>query len=279
MIRKRLLGRSGARNKPPVLDPSEYLRKLQERGLITRDQGLLVDRIVRARDIEVSEVMVPRLEMVTLSAGASVAEIIASFTRTGFSRLPVYDEAPENILGILHVREILRTWDCRDRDIRAVEFIRLPSFVPGTRKVLDALRDFRRERISIALVLDQYGSISGLVTMEDLLEEIVGELRDEFDQEEKLVVPREDGSYTVDPRLHLDELANLLGVQFDAPGVHTLGGLITSRLGRIPRKGEHFEIWPLAIEVLAGRQQKVEKVRLTKLTTPEEPGHPPAGES
>lgn len=269
---RRLLGRGTGKTAASDQDLSHFLHQLQERGTITPDQLLLVNRILRARDIEISEVMVPRLEMTTLSVEAPVEEIISTFRRSGFSRLPVYDQAPENIVGILHVRELLRVWDTRDRDLRAVEFIRLPAFIPGARRILDALRDFRKERISIAMVIDEYGSISGLVTMDDLLEEIVGELRDEFDREEKLVVPEEQGFYLVDPRVRLEELARILGIDLEMPEVRTVGGFILARLGRIPRRGERFRLGALDVEILAARQQKVEKVRLRKVE--EEPDKP-----
>jgi putative hemolysin len=241
----------------------EIIAQSEEEGIITEDEEVMITKIFEMGETPVEVVMIPRVDMVCIEADAPIDEVLRLFHHKGFSRMPVYDGQIDNVIGIVHVKELLRFWG-RGEDLRAVEFIRLPYFIPESKRVLDAIREFQRKRISIAMVIDEYGGISGLVTLEDLIEEIVGDLRDELDREEIVSKALEDGSYVVNAGIELDELNMLLGTELAGEDLHTLGGLIVSNLERIPRPGERVIIDNVVIEVLEASKQRVYRVRIRK---------------
>ncbi|MEW6684694.1 MAG: transporter associated domain-containing protein [Candidatus Edwardsbacteria bacterium] len=242
----------------------EFIKEEVEKGLVSFEQAKMVQRILKLGNTPLSSIMVPRLEIVSLEAEATVEEISRAFIEKGFSRLPIYDGTPENIVGILFVKEILRFWEQRPCNLRAIEFIRLPFFLPETLKVSEALIEMRRRRISIAIIVNEYGELSGLVTMEDLIEEIVGELRDEFDKEEKFYRVLEDGSYLLEAKMEISRLNEILSPMLESEGTRTLSGLIFKHLQRIPQKGEKFTLGDWVITIVEGNKQRIERVMIKK---------------
>jgi len=225
-------------------------------NLIGRDEGRMLQRILALADRPLAEVMVPKAAMVTVAASASIAEIIDCYHACGFSRIPVHEENPDNIIGIIHVKELLRFWHKPARNLRAVEFIRLPHFFPGTMKVAAALTEFRKRKISIAVVIDEYGAPVGLVTSEDLIEQIVGEMHDELDRERRYHRPSGDGSLVVDADMPVAKFCQLTGCDV-ATKARTVSGLVQERLQRIPSAGEQFRIDELTCRVLEATPSKL----------------------
>ncbi len=223
---------------------------------ISKDEAELISSIFELGETPVEEVMVPRVDLVACEANTPMSEVIRVYVEKGFSRIPVYEESIDNTIGIIYAHELLRFWGCKE-ELLAIEFVRLPYFVPHSKRVLDTIRYFQKERISIAMVVDEYGGVDGAVTMEDLLEEIVGELRDEFDKEEPPYKALKDDSYVISARMELDELNQLLGTDFEGEEVHTFGGLIHQTQEKVPQRGEGFQMGPLEVHILEGTKQRI----------------------
>ncbi|MCH7761732.1 HlyC/CorC family transporter, partial [candidate division TA06 bacterium] len=225
----------------------EMIAHSEDVGIITEAEEEMIESIFELEDTQVKEVMVPRVDMVSVDARTPMEEVIRLHLEKGYSRIPVVDGTKDEPVGILYVNELLRFWGSQE-NLKAIELIHLPYYIPQSKRVLETLQEFQEKNISIALVVDEYGGVCGLVTMEDLIEEIVGELRDELDKEEIPYQKMKDGSYIMNARVGLEDLNELLGTAFQSEEVHTLGGLILNRLERIPTKGEIFDIDGLKIQ-------------------------------
>jgi magnesium and cobalt transporter len=241
----------------------ELISTAEEEGAITEDEELMISRIMKIGDTPVERVMVPRVDMACAEASARIEDVIRLSIDSGYWRIPVYHKSLDEIVGVIHMRELFRLWRNED-ELRAAELARLPNFVPMSKKVLDAIREFQTKSISIAMVIDEYGGVAGLVTMEDLIEEIVGEIEDEIDKKEKPYRRLEDGSLVVNARMELTEFNELCSLDLSAPDVHTIGGFIFTKLERVPRKGEVVKIEDLELRVIEATRQRIHRLSLLK---------------
>ncbi|KPJ50554.1 hypothetical protein AMJ40_02535 [candidate division TA06 bacterium DG_26] len=239
----------------------EIISSAEEEGTITEDEELMISRIMKIGDMAVDRVMVPRVDMACVDASTRIEDVIKLSVESGYWRIPVYHKSPDEIIGVIHTRELLRLWGSSE-DLRAVEFARLPHFIPHSKKVLNTIRDFQKRTVSIAMVIDEYGGIAGLVTMEDLIEEIVGEIEDEIDRKEKPYRRLEDGSLLVNARMELADFNQVCGTHLSAQHVHTIGGFVFTKLGRVPRKGEIVRLEGVEIQIAEATRQKVQKLRV-----------------
>ncbi len=209
------------------------------------------------------EVMVPRLDMVALEVGVSLEDAAAAIVEHGHSRLPVYNETIDDVLGIVYVRDLLAAV-VNPQDGRDLRAITRPAFiVPETKRVDELLEEFRQRRTQIAIVVDEYGGTEGLVTMEDVLEEIVGEIEDEFSRgREAEIIHGEDGAVYVSAGLSTEEVQGLFGVSIESDDFDTVGGFVYHHLGRIPHAGDVVENGELRVEVVqvAGRRLRTLKI-------------------
>jgi CBS domain containing-hemolysin-like protein len=204
---------------------------------LEEDQQEMIRGIVELSDTTVKEVMVPRTDAVFLSADASKDEILVCITASGHSRFPVYDNSIDNIIGILHVKDALKALVCGDVfDIKAL--VRKPFFVPVSKHIHELLHEFRRKRIHIAVAVDEYGGVSGIVCMEDIIEVIVGDIQDEFDNETDDVISLGKGIWLCDARVNLEDLAEETGLDLPVDDFDTLGGYVFDLFGKIPVKYE-----------------------------------------
>lgn len=210
------------------------------------------------------EIMVSRVDMAALPATASLAEALQAVRETGYSRFPVYVEHLDNILGLVHAKDLLSAAATPERPFRLAQHLRSTLFVPETKPLDALLRRLRARRVHLAIVVDEYGGTAGLVTMEDLLEEIVGDMQDERDEDETLLLRRSDDLYEVDARLNLDELAGELGLPLDtdAFAFDTLGGLIYDCLGAVPEPGTTCDYGPLHMTVETVHNHRIGRVRV-----------------
>jgi CBS domain containing-hemolysin-like protein len=232
----------------------------------------MIRAIFTLRDTIVREIMVPRTDMASVSSDATVREVLATIVECGHSRIPVWDGTLDNIVGLIYAKDFLKYWGMDDSGVVLRKVMRTPYFVPETKKLEELLHDFKKKRIHIAIVIDEYGGTSGLVTIEDLLEQIVGDIQDEYDLEEEWLVEEDDGSVMVDARLPIEELEEYFSIEIERDKFDTVGGLIFHLTGRIPRIGEEVESGTIRLAVLAADERKISKVRITKLTEkPEEP--------
>ena len=243
---------------------SAYLEAGEEQGLIERDERRLLQSIVDFGDTLVREVMTPRPDIVAVRAESSVGDLRATFRDQEYSRFPVYRENLDNITGILRIKDLLHL--ASDEPNQPITpLVRPAAFVPETKRVPELLKEFQRRQVQIAIVVDEYGGTAGLVTLEDLLEEIVGEIRDEDDVETEPIVDEGNGSFIFSAKVSFNDLRERLGLEVEPEGFETVGGYVLARLGRVPAVGETFEIDGLVAEVLEAERRRIHKVRFRKL--------------
>lgn len=222
----------------------------------------LISQVIDFADAIVREVMVPRPDMVTVGAGTSSDFVLDLILEEGKSRIPVYGEDSDDILGVVYARDLLQLWDEEAGPRLAKDLMRDVYFVPETKRVPELLREMQANQVHMAIAVDEFGGTAGLVTIEDLLEELVGEIADEYDDEEPMVVKEDDGSYLIDARLDIDDLGDLVGSSIPDEDWDTVGGLILGLAGRVPAEGEKFEFnrHTLTVERVQGR--RVAQIRL-----------------
>ncbi len=237
----------------------------EREGILEAGEGEMVRGIVDLGNTRVREIMTPRTDIVALPVGATLAEARQAFLRSGHSRLPVYQETIDNVIGILHVQDLLHAWAEGWTGSSLASLLRPAFFVPETRTVAEVLSEMRL-KTHLALVVDEYGSLVGLVTLEDLVEEIVGEIREEHEAEEPLVQREGDGQWVFSGLAHVEELERIFGLDVGERNYDTVGGLVVAALGRVPAVGERFETHGLRIEVLEADRRRVYRVRVTKAT-------------
>jgi CBS domain containing-hemolysin-like protein len=227
-----------------------------------QEERKLLKSIVDFSDTLVREVMTPRPDIVAISGDATLEQLKALFREQEYSRIPVYKEILDNILGFVFVKDLILLEDPTKIDQSILTLLRPAHFVPETKPVTDLLREFQRQRVQCAIVVDEYGGTAGLVTLEDLIEELVGEIHDEYDVESDLVVDEGNGSYVFSGTVDIDEVVERLKVPIEREGFETVGGFLLSRLGRVPTVGESFEIDGLKIVVVEAERRRIRKVRI-----------------
>jgi len=248
----------------------EIITAGEEEGLINPRENEMIRSIFNLRDSIVREIMVPRTEMACIDSSDSIRDVLAKIIACGHSRLPVYEGTADNIIGLLYAKDLLKYWgtDASAFDLRKT--LRVPYYIPETKNLEELLQEFRRKRVHMAVVIDEYGGTSGLVTIEDLLEQIVGDIQDEYDLEEERLVAQPDGSVVVDARLPVEELEQHFGIQVEREMFDTVGGLIFQLTGRIPRAGEEMDTDDLHMTILDADERKIRSVRITRSEKVEE---------
>jgi putative hemolysin len=247
---------------------AEELRLIVERGgeqgILEAEEEQMINAVIELGSRRLHEVMVPRIDIVALSVGATFEQAIDTIVQEGHSRVPVYEESIDEIVGILYAKDLLPYLKSAAEPRPAIRSIlRSPVFAPESMTIDDLLHDFQRKKVHIAIVLDEYGGTAGLVSIEDLLEEIVGEIQDEYDEEEEMVVRLSDDEIRIDGRVAVDELAELFGTAIeleDEDEYDTIGGLVFHRIGRIPVPGDQVEIDGLRLTVESTDGRRVGKV-------------------
>ena len=247
-----------------------YIDTAAEEGLIETEERRLLQSIVDFGDTLVREVMTPRPDIVAIPYSASIADVRALFREQEYSRFPVYRESLDNIAGFVFVKDLVAL-EASDDSRPITGLLRPAVVVPETKRVPELLKQFQRQQTQIAVVVDEYGGTAGLVTIEDLLEEIVGEIRDEYDVESELIVDEGNGSFVFSGKVNIGELADRLNLQIEREGFETVGGYLLAQIGRVPNVGERFEIDGLGVEILDAERRRINKVRITKLSTAESP--------
>ncbi len=244
-----------------------------ERALIEAEEREMIHSVFELGDTLAREVMVPRTDMVTIDADKSCRQVMSLFLRSGFSRIPVVGEDSDDVLGLLYFKDVVRRLNA-DPDAAALPVERLMRpmhFVPESKPVDDLLREMQRDQSHFAIVVDEYGGTAGLVTIEDILEEIVGEIADEYDREAPGVERLEDGTTRVPATMSIDDLADLFDVTIGEDEVDTVGGLIGKTIGRVPIVGSYAEVSGLGLtaEKMAGRRHRIASVIVQRLALPD----------
>jgi CBS domain containing-hemolysin-like protein len=227
------------------------------------EQKDMIRGIVEFGETTVKEVMVPRIDTVALPADASKEELLERLIASDHSRFPVYDESVDNIIGILYVKDVLRRL-VKHEDFALDKMVRPAFFVPESKHIDDLLREFRKKRVHIAVVIDEYGGVSGIVCMEDILEEIIGDIQDEFDNETEDVTETESGVFLCDARVNLEDLTEEIGVDFPVDDFDTLGGFVFNLFERIPEQDERIEWEGVTFHVTGVDGHRITTVEISK---------------
>ena len=255
-----------------ITQPEDLEREIQEiidvgeeRGLISRREGELIESIFEFKDTLVREVMVPRLEIVGLELHTPLDRIISLVLEQGHSRLPVFEVGIDHINGILLAKDLLEFWQTPEETWDLGRVLRPAYFIPESKKISDLLRDLVERKTQIAIVIDEYGGTAGLITLEDILEEIVGEIYDEYDRMEPRLVPEDDGAVLVDARLDVEELMDHFGLPRPEGKFESVGGLLIHLLGRVPQVNDRVMVENLELTVLAADERRAKQVRARTL--------------
>jgi putative hemolysin len=227
----------------------------------------------------VREVMVPRIDVSAVPVDVPMLEALDLILKAGHSRIPVYHDTIDNVMGILYAKDLLRYLRDGRTDVHLGKILRPAYFIPESKKVDELLQELQQRKVHMAVVVDEYGGTAGIVTIEDLLEEIVGEIQDEYDAEEPTVEAVDDREFLFDARVSLNEVNQLLGVELPAEGGDTLGGFIYSQLGKVPAVGDTIEYGDVTVEVLSVAGRRIKQVRARCNTTAEEPAREVEGGS
>jgi CBS domain containing-hemolysin-like protein len=234
----------------------ELVDLAEENQLIEDRERAMIHSVFELGDTIVREVMVPRTDVVFIERDKTLRQALSLALRSGFSRIPVIGEGTDDVLGVAYLKDLVRrTYVHRDGEsVETVDSVMRPAvFVPESKPVDELLREMQAQQTHVAIVVDEYGGTAGLVTIEDVLEEIVGEITDEYDVETPLVEELPDGGLRVSARLHVDELAERLGIELEDDDVDTVGGLLAKQLGRVPIPGA--QVWVQGIEITAEETQ------------------------
>ena len=236
----------------------------EEEGVLEEEETEMIHSIFEFADTTVREVMIPRIDMVTLESDATVDEAVDLSLQGGFSRIPVFEDTIDNITGILYIKDMLKQLREGHSQLTIRDLVRPAYFVPETKKLDDLLREIRQKRTHMAIVIDEYGSVSGLVTIEDLVEEIVGDIRDEYDIEENLYEQVSKDEYIVDAKMSISEFDDLLETRLENEDYDTLGGFLYAQLDKIPVAGDTITYGDLTFTVLSTRGRRITKVRVER---------------
>ncbi len=249
----------------------------EETGVLEESEKDMIYGVFGLSETLVREVMVPRVDMITVNVRAGVRGAARVVLQSGHARLPVHEGTPDAIIGVLHVQDLLAALSdpSKPQDLRRI--MRPPYFVPETKRVDSLLREMQSMSVHMAIVVDEYGGTAGLVTIEDLLEEIVGEIRDEHDREELRTEQIDANTVIFDGRETLDNVNEMLSLELTDEDVDTLGGLVAARLEKVPARGDRLEVDGAIIEVVAAAGRRAKRVKVTRLTEPEGSPSSPEG--
>jgi magnesium and cobalt exporter, CNNM family len=271
----RLFGGGAARYTTQFVTEDE-LRLLvevgEEEGVLEEEEREMIDNVFDLSDTAVREIMIPRIDMVTVEADDDIREATQVILQGGQSRIPVYEDSIDNIIGVLYAKDLLRIHALNQQaSVRSV--MRPPFFVPESKHLDDLLREMQSQRVHIAIVVDEYGSVSGLITIEDLVEEIVGDIQDEYDIEEQLVEKTGEDEFILDAKLGLDEFEEEIDRRLPEDGYETVGGFVISQLDKIPSAGDTVRFEDMAFTVLGTKGRRITKLRVERgLATPQPDG-------
>jgi putative hemolysin len=231
-----------------------------------REQRAILRRVFSLGEIEVQEVMVPRVDIVGVERATPWSEVVDRVRTSQHARLPVYDDTLDHVVGILYAKDLLAAVIADEEPAAGwASLVRPASFIPESKAIDSQLRDFKATRTHIAIVVDEYGGTAGLLTIEDILEEIVGDIRDENDWEEPPIVAEANTRFWVSGRVTLDELSEALGEQFEDKDITTVGGLIFQRLGRVPRAGETLTMHGFRVVVERVVRRRIDRLYFERL--------------
>lgn len=237
----------------------------EDEGLFMQEEKEMIQNIFEIDDLEVDEVMVPRVDVVAIEINASIDEMIKLSINHGYSRLPVYDESIDNIVGIIYAKDMLPLLLKEKSDIKLKDLMREPYYVPESKKINELLKELRNQQVHMAIVLDEYGATEGVVTIEDILEEIVGDIFDEFDNEEDSIEELGYNVFRVKGDMSLEDLNEEISIELPEEEFDSIGGYVFNTLGRLPIIGDTLESEDCLIKVTGVKKRRVTEVEIKKI--------------
>ena len=249
-----------------ISEVTDFLKDAADQNIIDREAESIASKAIRLGNITVKEIMIPKVDMVTIQIAENSTEIINKIIDSGHSRYPVLGNERNEVEGILLAKDILPKLFKESLDFNLNEMLRDPNVVPETKKADSLLEEFKKDRSHMAVVIDEYGEISGLITIEDILEELVGEIEDEHDFEEEEIIEISNDSYIVDSKIELEEFISFFKLKTDPLTIdaETLGGLFISKFGVLPKIGDKIKLEKLSIEVSDTDNRRIKKLAVTK---------------
>lgn len=270
----RLLGQGGGMNAVPMVSEDELINTIdlaEQSDSIDEEEADRIEGVLNLDRITAVEVMKPRTDMVAVPVDMPLMDALDVVLREGHSRIPVYEDTTDRIVGILYDKDLLRYIREQEVSVNLREVARPAIFVPESKRASDLFRDFQKEKVHMAIVVDEYGGTAGLVTIEDLLEEIVGEIQDEYDVEEPLVVKESDDTWIFDGMVRIEEVNEEMGIDLVPDnGIETLGGFVFARLGEVPVVGDSIVTDGVKLEVVDIDGRRIKKVRINRGLPPME---------
>ena len=248
-----------------VSEVTDFLKDAVDLNIIDKEAESIANKAIKLGNTTVKEIMVPKVDMVTFGIDENINSIIEKIIESGHSRYPVLGKERGEVSGLLLAKDMLPKIYDGNEDIDLAEMLREPNVVPETKKADSLLEEFKKDRSHLAVVIDEYGTISGLVTIEDILEELVGEIEDEHDIDEDEIVQISDKKYIADAKVELEEFTEFFNLKTDPLEIdaETLGGFVITQLGVLPKKGDKVKIENLSIKVIHADDRKIDKVQIT----------------
>ncbi len=242
----------------------DILEEGEEQGLITPQEGQMISSIFELKETIAREIMTPRTEMVCAPDTATIGELIKIITEKGFTRIPIYTETLDNIIGTIHAKDLLQDCALRTTELDIKQLIKPAYFALESTKIVELLKDFQTEKIHMAIITDEFGSVRGLVTLEDVLEEIVGEITDEYDKSHKRWMAIDSNTLLLDAKVDLEEVEEYFGVELPEGPYESVGGLIIHQFERVPEAGAMVEVNSLMFHVVSADKRRIKTVKIQK---------------
>jgi CBS domain containing-hemolysin-like protein len=258
------LGRSPDTTEDLEMEIQELLEEGEEHGLITNQEGQMISSIFEFRDTLIHEIMTPKPEMVCADVQIGIPEVLKLITKEGFTRIPVYSGSQDNIIGILNAKDLLVCVNAPQTCPDIKTLVKLPYLVPETMRIIDLLRAFQAKKNHMAIVTDEFGGVRGLITLEDVLEEIVGEIDDEYDKDEQQWRVMQDGSLIIYAKEDIEEVESFFDVNVPDGPYESVGGFIIHQLGHLPKAGEIVELDTLTFKVVSVTKRHIKTVKIQK---------------
>ncbi len=258
------LGRTPDTTEDLEMEIQELLEEGKEQGLITPQEGQMINSIFEFRDTLIHEIMTPKPEMVSADVRTPIPDVLKLITREGFTRIPVYSGSHDNIIGILNAKDLLVCVDAPQACPDIEHLIKPPFLVSETMRIVDLLKAFQAKKNHMAIVTDEFGGVRGLVTLEDVLEEIVGEIDDEYDKDERQWRTLQDGSLIIYGKEDIEEVESFFAVNVPDGPYESVGGFIIHQLGHLPKAGETVELGSLRFKVMSATRRHIKTVKIEK---------------
>lgn len=242
----------------------QVIEESEEKGLIDHEEGDMIEGIFELKQTVAREIMVPRTSIVAIPSTSTLDQVLTTIIESGHSRIPVYGENVDHVVGILNAKDLLPLWLENRHEVNLSEICREPYFVPETKRINDLLNELRAKKSHLAIIVDEYGGTSGIVTIEDIIEEIIGEIRDEHDVEEEPFVRQDEQTTLVSAVVNLDDFEERFDVTLPREGYDTLGGFIIHHLGRVPKGGEELTVGELRFQIQSADPKRITRVLVSR---------------